>query len=611
MATGGAILLARGRATKPRRRLTMLKYERNQALAKIPEPEEDLLGEGDVCSLWNTHQAEIDTELLGAPWASLMDKVATPLVDQESKRMVRGCRKGAKQVATIGPASAEEAMLERLFLCGVDVFRLNFSHGEHSEKVELIQRIRSLEEKYMHPICILADMQGPKQRCGKFANPDGVELQTGAIFRLDLDPALGDEQRVQLPHPEILIALRPGKMLLLDDGKLRMRVVRAGCIWKGEEITVKEPKDRPSENPAECPPFVECMVEVGGHLSARKGVNTPDVILPISPITPKDRKDIEFACKNDVDWIAMSFVQKHEDMQELRKLVDSFGGSRLKLLAKIEKPAAVDDLDKILAECDGVMVARGDLGVEMNPEEVPFVQKTIISKANRAGKPVIVATQMLESMITNPSPTRAECSDVANAILDGCDAVMLSGETAVGKYPAECVEMQRRVINASERSFQPQGALPSNLQAISEENAIAASAATLAQGIGAKAILCFTSTGKSVQQLVHLRPSVPILAVCACLETARWLSLLRGVYATSDAQAQALAARVLSDGKDSVIFTEGVEVACKVASERGLATKKDDSLVVIARLPLFTPGPLNVICLADPEGPKEHGYKTP
>jgi len=571
------------------------------------EPDDDDYEiDGPICSIWLDPAEHITSDLLEAPWAPLMDKVKT--IDGRS---VRACRKGTKQVATIGPASADDAMLERLFLCGADVFRLNFSHGEHAEKSELVRRIRRLEEKYKHPIGILADMQGPKQRCGKFKDDAGIQLEQGQTFRFDMDPALGDQQRVQLPHPEILVALQPGKTLLLDDGKIRMRVLRTGCVWKGEDMILEEGQKRPSDSSEDCPPFIECTVEVGGKLSARKGVNTPDVVLPISPITPKDKSDIEFACRSDADWIALSFVQRHEDMEELRRLINSCGGANPKILAKIEKPSAVEDLEQILAVSDGVMVARGDLGVEMNPEEVPFVQKDMIVKANAAGKPVIVATQMLESMISSPAPTRAECSDVANAILDGCDAVMLSGESAVGTYPTECVEMQRRVVKAAERQHsklvggsivEQQMVLPRS-RTVSPGNAILASATTLARGMGARAIICFTATGRSVEQLVQLRPSVPILAVCACLETARWLSLLHGVYATSDRSAQALAARAAENGPYAVRFSEAMEVACALAREKGLAVKEDDKLVVISRLPLFTSGPLNVIRITSAMGP--------
>lgn len=567
--------------------------------------------DGPACSIWLYQEEELGNlpaALLKEPWAPFIDKVKTMSSDQE----VRGCRKGAKQVATLGPASSSEAMIEKLFLCGVDVFRLNFSHGEYEEKSELIKRIRTVEERYKHPLCIMADMQGPKQRCGKFKDPGSVDLVNGQSFRFDLTEELGDERRAPLPHPEILIALKQGSKLLLDDGKIRMRVVKSGCIYQGKEIVIEAGMKRPSDDVQECVPFVDCIVEVGGKLSARKGVNTPDIVIPISPITPKDRRDIAFVCKSDVDWIAMSFVQRHEDMVELRELIASIGGITPKILAKIEKPSAVNDLDKILEVSDGVMVARGDLGVEMNPEEVPFVQKDMIIKARTMGKPVIVATQMLESMISSPSPTRAECSDVANAILDGCDAVMLSGETAVGEYAAEAVAMQRRVVVASERNKEQMRSIsaePRWGRQLVPSNAILASAATLAQGVGAKAIVVFTATGRSVERLVQLRPTMPILAVAACLETARWLSMLHGVYATSDPATQALAGRVETKGSYSVRFAEGMEVACRLCRQRGMTINEDDWVVIVARLPLFTKGPLNGIRLVRAVGPaRADGY---
>jgi len=565
------------------------------------EEDEDLADDmdGAMCSIWlDADNRSIAKELLATPAGALLDNVQTLRGEQ-----VRGCRKRAKQVATLGPASSSEEMIEQLFLCGVDVFRLNFSHGEYDEKTELVEKIRKLEARYMHPICILADMQGPKQRCGKFEDPDGVELQNGQSFRFDMDPALGTESRAQLPHPEILKALMPGKTLLLDDGKIRMRVVKKGCTWQGKDMDLSDGSQLPSDDVLECPPYIECEVTVAGRLGARKGVNTPDVLLEMSPITPKDKKDIAFACQSDVDWIAMSFVQKHEDMEELRRLVKEMDGPQPKLLAKIEKPSAVEDIDQILASCDGIMVARGDLGVEMSPEEVPFVQKELITKARQAGKPVIVATQMLESMISNPMPTRAECSDVANAILDGCDAVMLSGESAVGKYPAECVAMQRRVIENAERQLNTLPIRSASEQAMAPSEATLASASALAKNVHAKALVVYTATGRSAQLLVQEQPGVPIIAVCPCLETARWLSMLRGVYATSDPSTQELASRVETEGAYTVRFNEGVEVACRLARERGLAAKEEDWVVVVARLPLFSKGPLNTIRMAKAEGP--------
>lgn len=604
---------ARRRARQSRGKTVVFNSQAAAAQTKIDDDsddEDDI--DGPMCSIWlDDGNSVVSAELLATPWSKLIDKVTTM-----SGGIVRRCTKGAKQVATLGPKSSSQENIERLFLCGVDVFRLNFSHGSPEEKTALVERIRNVESKYMHPICILADMQGPKQRCGKFETDEGVTLQTGQTFRFDLDTTLGNTERVQLPHPEILLALRPGKTLLLDDGKLKMRVKRCGCVWEGKELILEDSDSRPSPDVEKCPPFIECTVEVGGALSANKGVNTPDVILPISPITPKDKKDILFACKSDVDWIALSFVQKHQDMMELRELIAGAGGQKPKILAKVEKPSAVQDLDMILEVSDGVMVARGDLGVEMNPEEVPFVQKDMIAKAHMYGKPVIVATQMLESMISCPTPTRAECSDVANAILDGCDAVMLSGETAVGKYSAECVEMQRRVIEASEMPRKPwredkimfrsdehrRVKLPTAIP--EQSDSLVAAAAHLADDVRAKAIVCFTVTGATVQRLCQLRPHVPIIAACPCLETARWLSMLRGVYATSDPETQELAGRVNTEGPYAVKFVEGVEVACRLARQKGLTTKDDDKVVVLGRLPLFTEGALNVIHVADALGPQ-------
>jgi len=365
-----------------------------------------------------------------------------------------------------------------------------------------------------------------------------------------------------------------------------------------------------------CPPFVECRVEVGGQLSERKGVNTPDVVIPISPITPKDRKDLEFICSQDVDWVALSFVQRGGDMRELRDLIRSFGEKDLRTVAKIEKPAAVQELESILSECDGVMVARGDLGVELNPEAVPFVQKDMIRKAHAVGKPVIVATQMLESMISSPAPTRAECSDVANAVLDGCDAVMLSGESAVGKFPGECVEMQRRVIQFAER--QPVDVASMNATASSgrEDSVVSssgldydpqtlgilASAASLAQSVSASAIVCFTTGGNLIKELARLRPGVPIIAICPSLELARKLSMLRDVYATSDKAAQELAIKAQSDA-GSVRARDALEVACRIARQQGAAVDPDDRVVVCLRSPFSTLGPLNMVRVCSALGP--------
>lgn len=292
----------------------------------------------------------------------------------------------------IGPASNTFEMIEKLFLSGADIFRLNFSHGEHSEKAKLVDVIRAVEAKYGHPIAILADLQGPKLRVGTFAK-DKVTLVSGQTFTFDLSDEPGDSYRVKLPHTEILSTLRAGDTLLLDDGKLRMKVI---------ETTY-------AVNQA-----VKCEVIIGGALSNRKGVNTPSIVLPISPLTPKDRKDLEFALTLEIDWVALSFVQKPDDIRELKALTKD----RVKCMAKLEKPSAIANLDEIVDLCDGVMVARGDLGVEMNPWDVPVIQKRIVETCKLLGKPVVIATQMMESMIENPTPTRAEASDCATAIFD-------------------------------------------------------------------------------------------------------------------------------------------------------------------------------------------------
>eukprot|EP00913_Durusdinium_trenchii_P003784 g3505.t1 len=540
--------------------------------------------------------AKVDGDSCSPPWKNdVIDGISEEVLEgleaqggladaviNMGQRKVRGCSKGAKQVATLGPASCEEEMLERLFLCGVDTFRLNFSHGDHEEKTELIRKIRALEAKYRHPIAILADMQGPKQRCGKFADPDGVELKKGQKFRFDLKPDLGDETRVQLPHPEILNALKPQSKLLLDDGNIQMEILQQGYLEDGN-------------------PFVDCKVTVAGRLKANKGVNTPDVILPMSPITEKDvwrvwggggslpcplclsedKEDIEFACKAQVDWIAMSFVQTADDMGELRRRVNGHGFNEIKLLAKIEKPSAVDDLENILEESDGVMVARGDLGVEMPAEEVPFVQKRIIRAANEQGKPVI------------------ECSDIANAILDGCDCVMLSGESAVGEYPTKAVTIQRRVIEATQETGMSGGTksaanqvsmppVPETLKLKDDgkddgTDEVLKAAASLAKACKACTIVVFTATGRTAQLLAQKRPGMPILAVCKCLEVARRVSLLHGVYGTSDRGAQDLATRVEKEGSYKVRFSEAVDIACRLAREKGLAKEETRSNAGTAR----------------------------
>src|SRR6266478_2664829 len=395
-------------------------------------------------------------------------------------------RRSAKIVATVGPASAGLERIRALFEAGVDVFRLNFSHGSHDEHRARFAEIRQVESETGRPIGILADLQGPKLRLGNFAG-GRVEIAAGAHFRLDLDTHPGDQNRAPLPHPEVFEALHPGTELLLDDGKVRLRVITCGADFAD----------------------TECLV--GGTLSDHKGVNVPGAVLPISAMTEKDRADLSFALGQGADWVALSFVQRPEDVAEGRKLIGNAAG----LMVKLEKPAAIRRLDEIIDLADALMVARGDLGVEMPPEDVPSVQKQIIHACRLAGKPVIVATQMLESMITAPTPTRAEASDVATAVYEGADAVMLSAETAVGQYPIESVAIMDRIARRVQEDPLYYTALSASHMEHEHTNsdAISAAACQVATTVGAAAVVSFTSSGATALRAARERPSVPILAL--------------------------------------------------------------------------------------------------
>mmetsp|Transcript_42030 Transcript_42030/g.76835 ORF Transcript_42030/g.76835 Transcript_42030/m.76835 type:complete len:426 (-) Transcript_42030:644-1921(-) len=353
---------------------------------------------------------------------------AAPISEQtDNFKSSQRWRKKTKQLATLGPASSSFEMIEKLFLAGADVFRLNFSHGEHPQKQELLDIIRQVEAKYNHPIAILGDLQGPKLRVGTFANPQGEMLLPGQTFRLDLDETPGTNQRVRLPHPEIIEASEVGHVLLIDDGKMKLEVIGKG------------------------PGYLDCTVVIPGMIKDKKGVNTPDSILEISCLTPKDREDLDYMLSIGVDWIALSFVQRPADIVEIKRLILEYNPSNAfppHIMAKIEKPSCFDgdNLEKIVELCDGIMVARGDLGVECAPEDVPILQKTIIDECRTQGKPVVVATQMLESMIESPTPTRAEASDAATAIYDGADAIMLSAESAAGMVSLERYCMQHYFV---------------------------------------------------------------------------------------------------------------------------------------------------------------------
>jgi pyruvate kinase len=462
----------------------------------------------------------------------------------------------AKILATLGPASSTREQIAALFKAGADVFRLNFSHGSHEDHQARYDIIRELEEEFERPIGILMDLQGPKLRVGAFA-AGSVDLKTGAKFRLDLDDAKGDSKRVQLPHPEIFAAIQPGTNLLLDDGKLRLCIKKCG-------------KD-----------FAEVEVAVGGKLSDRKGVNVPDVVLPLSPLTKKDRADLRFGLDMGADWVAMSFVQRPEDVAELRKLI----GGRAKLMAKLEKPAAIERLEEIVELSDAVMVARGDLGVEMPPEDVPAIQKRIISAGRKFGKPVVVATQMLESMVHSPAPTRAEASDVATAVYDGADAVMLSAESASGDYPVEAVAMMNRIIERVERDPAYRRILDAqhpDPQA-TPNDAISAAAAQVAHTLSVAAIVTYTTSGSTALRVARERPEVPIITLTSKQATARAMSLAWGAHCVRTAELKR--------------FSDMVDKACRIALQQEMA-KAGDRLVITAGVPFGTPGSTNILRVA-------------
>lgn len=414
--------------------------------------------------------------------------------------------RNAKIVATLGPASSEPAVIEQLFLAGVDVFRLNFSHGAADDHRARVAALRAIEQKHGRPIAILADLQGPKLRVGTFEGGP-VQLQDGQAFRLQLDAIAGSAQAVQLPHPEIFAALVPGAELLLDDGKLRLKVER--CDARGADTTVM----------------------AGGKLSDRKGVNVPGVVLPISALTEKDRRDLAVALELEVDWVALSFVQRPEDVHEARALV----GQRAGLVAKLEKPAAIERLDEVIEATDAVMVARGDLGVEMPAESVPPLQKRIVRACRKRGKPVIVATQMLESMIESPVPTRAEASDVATAIYDGADAVMLSAESAAGKHPIEAVRIMNRIIERVEadplyRQFLEASQSANVPGQTSVPDAVCCAMRRAVALLRPAAIVCATHSGATSLRVARERAEAPILSLTPQRAAARRLVLAWGVH---------------------------------------------------------------------------------
>ncbi|EWY38987.1 pyruvate kinase [Skermanella stibiiresistens SB22] len=459
-----------------------------------------------------------------------------------------------KIVATVGPASSAPDQLRRLMLAGVDVFRLNFSHGTQANHGEVLARIRALEVEFDRPIGVIADLQGPKLRIGTFAD-GAVTLRTGRVIRFDLDPAPGNEERVCLPHPEVISAMGVGSTLLLDDGKVRVRVIERGADFLLGEIVA------------------------GTRLSNNKGFNVPDVTLPLSPLTAKDRADMEYALGQGVEWIALSFVQRPEDVVEARGLI----GDRAAIMLKIEKPAAIQHLDELIELADALMVARGDLGVEMPAEDVPSLQKNMIQRARDAGKPVIVATQMLESMIVSPTPTRAEVSDVATAVYDGTDAVMLSAETAAGAYPVEAVAIMDKIVARVERDPMYRSIMDTHHPGLGKTtaDAITHSANQAARAVDAKAIVTYTESGSTTLRAARERPPMPILAISIHEETSRRLSLSYGVHTVH-----------VSKGISS--FGEMVPEAIRIALAHGIAGMGDE-LAITAGVPFGRSGSTNTL----------------
>ena len=457
-------------------------------------------------------------------------------------------------LATLGPASSDKTTIEALFRAGADVFRINMSHTAHDKLNELVRIIRAVEADVGRPIGILADLQGPKLRLGTFADK-AVEITVGQNFVLDSDPTPGTTGRVFLPHPEILEVLEPGHRLLIDDGKVRLRVISTD----GKSALT--------------------TVEVGTKLSDRKGVSVPDSTIKTGALTPKDRADLDAALQANVDWIALSFVQRPDDVAEVRKIAAGRAG----IMSKIEKPQAVQRLAEIIEISDALMVARGDLGVEMPLEQVPGIQKQITRACRRAGKPVVVATQMLESMITAPVPTRAEVSDVATAVYEGADAVMLSAESAAGAFPIEAVATMDRIATQVELDSNHKNIMHAQRTEPEATGADAISARQIAETLNLAAICCYTASGSTGLRAARERPQTPIIALSPIVSTARRLSIVWGLHC------------VVSD--DAYNLDDMVNRACFIANREGFA-KTGDRIIITAGVPLRTPGATNMLRIA-------------
>ena len=461
--------------------------------------------------------------------------------------------RNVKILATLGPSSSEPAMISALHKAGADVFRINMSHASHDLLRTLVARIRAVETEVGRPIGILVDLQGPKLRVGEFA--DGpVQLKTGDRFTIDLDRTPGSAERVCVPHPEIFAALEPGHTLLLDDGRIRLKTVSCDGNAAATEVVV------------------------GGKLSDRKGISLPDTTISFGALTEKDRRDLDAALNAGIDWVALSFIQRPDDIAEVRKITRGFAS----ILAKIEKPQAVQKLDEIIDLADALMVARGDLGVEMPLEQVPGIQKQITRAARRAGKPVVVATQMLESMISAPVPTRAEVSDVATAVFEGADAVMLSAESAAGQYPLEAVETMSRIAAEVERDINYRNII--HAQRTDPEatgaDAISAAARQIAETLRLAGIVCYTASGATALRVARERPGTPIIALSPNPRTARRLALVWGVHSVQS-----------EDARD---VDDMVDRACRIAFQEDFA-RAGQRIIIVAGVPFGTPGATNMI----------------
>ena len=463
--------------------------------------------------------------------------------------------RSTKIVSTVGTATDGTSKLKSLIKAGVNVFRLNFSHGNHGDHLKRITNIRSVANEVGCNVAILADLQGPKFRIGEVKSD--IKVIKGNNYIFDKNSEIGDFSRVNLSHDEIYESLSIGSNILMDDGKLQF-------------VVKKISKDK-----------INTEVVVGGYIKSNKGINLPDVVINTNPLTPKDIEDLKFILNQDVDWIALSFVQKLSDVEEVKKYI----GDKAGVIAKIEKPSALKELKSIIGACEGIMVARGDLGVELPPEKVPGIQKEIILECRQAGKPVIVATQMLESMIDSPSPTRAEASDVATAVFDGADAVMLSAETAVGLFPTEAVTIMDRIICSAEKHIKShRGDGPQNLKVENFiYNAVSHSAVSLAESVKAKAVVAFTASGNTAYRMARERPNLLLVVMTPDEKVKRRLSLLWGAYSFfSKVQG----------------YEAAIEEARQIIRKQKFA-KNGDAIVVVAGMPFGISGSTNSIRVVD------------